>query len=44
MGNKNKKGYSSQKGKPGTDTVKQQIAVEDLEKAIHPTKRQNTPQ
>ena len=32
------------KGKPTADTVKQTIAKEELEKAIHPTKRQNTPQ
>jgi hypothetical protein len=34
----------AQKGKPTADTVKQTIAKEELEKAIHPTKRQNTPQ
>ncbi len=33
-----------QKGKPSADTVKPMIAKEELEKAIHPTKRQNTPQ
>jgi hypothetical protein len=43
MSKKKDKGYS-QKGKPNADTVKQQIAAEDLENAIHPTKRQNTPQ
>jgi hypothetical protein len=34
----------SQKGKPTADTVKQTIAKEELEKAIHPTKRQNAQQ
>ncbi len=43
MREKKDKGYS-QKGKPNADTVKQQMAAEDLENAIHPTKRQNTPQ
>jgi hypothetical protein len=33
-----------QKGKPSADTVKPAIAKEELEKAIHPTKRQNAPQ
>jgi len=43
MSQSREKGYS-QKGKPTADTVKQTIAVEDLEKAIHPTKRQNAKQ
>ena len=43
MSQKKDKGYS-QAGKPHADTVKQTIAKEDLEKAIHPTNRQNTPQ
>jgi hypothetical protein len=43
MSAKKSKGYS-QKGKPNADNVKPQIAAEDLENAIHPTKRQNTPQ
>jgi hypothetical protein len=43
MSENREKGYS-QKGKPGADTVKQTIAAEELEKAIHPTKRQNTKQ
>ncbi|WP_368996421.1 hypothetical protein [Caldifermentibacillus hisashii] len=43
MSKKKDKGYS-QKGKPNADTVKQQMAAKDLENAIHPTKRQNTPQ
>ncbi|BDG36679.1 hypothetical protein BV455_03083 [Parageobacillus caldoxylosilyticus] len=34
----------AQKGKPTADTVKPTIAKEELEKAVHPTKRQNTPQ
>lgn len=34
----------SQKGKPTADTVRPIIAKEELEKAIHPTKRQNSPQ
>lgn len=33
-----------QKGKPNADTTKQMIAAEEVEKATHPTKRQNTPQ
>ena len=33
-----------QKGKPNGDTVKPVIAKEELDKAIHPTNRQNTPQ
>ncbi|EIJ78765.1 hypothetical protein PB1_14444 [Bacillus methanolicus PB1] len=43
MTDKREKGYS-QKGKPVADTVKQTIAAEELEKAIHPTKRQNAKQ
>lgn len=43
MSEKKDKGYS-QKGKTNADTVKQQISAENLENAIHPTKRQNTPQ
>ncbi|MFB6465917.1 hypothetical protein ACE38V_03750 [Cytobacillus sp. Hz8] len=43
MSQKREKGYS-QKGKPNVDTGKEAMAVEDLEKAIHPTKRQNAPQ
>ncbi|WP_261798579.1 hypothetical protein [Bacillus massilinigeriensis] len=43
MSQKRDKG-NSQKGKPNANTVKQTIAAEDLETAIHPTKRQNTPQ
>jgi hypothetical protein len=33
-----------QKGKTTADTVKPVIAKEELEKATHPTKRQNSPQ
>jgi len=43
MGQKRDKGYS-QKGKPNSDTVNATIAAEELEKAIHPTKRQNSKQ
>lgn len=43
MGRKQAKGYS-QKGKPNADTVKNEIAIEDLDKVIHPTKRQNAKQ
>ena len=43
MSQKRDKGYS-QKGKPTADTVKQTIAAEALERAIHPTKSQNSPQ
>ncbi|MGP7816155.1 hypothetical protein [Niallia sp. 01092] len=43
MSQKRDKGYS-QAGQPNGDTVKETIAVEELEKAIHPTKRQNTKQ
>ena len=34
----------SQKGKTTADTVRPVIAKEELEKAIHPTRRQNSPQ
>ncbi|WP_263862294.1 hypothetical protein [Bacillus aerolatus] len=43
MSQKREKGYS-QKGKPNSDTVSRTIAAEELEKAIHPTKRRNTGQ
>ncbi|EOR23416.1 MULTISPECIES: hypothetical protein [Bacillaceae] len=43
MSQKRDKGYS-QAGKPNADTVKQAIAAEDLEKAVHPTNRQNSKQ
>lgn len=43
MSQKRDKGYSQQ-GKPNADNVKQRIAAEDLEKAIHPTKGQNSQQ
>jgi hypothetical protein len=43
MSQKREKGYS-QKGKPNADTVKNTIAAEELEKAIHPTRRQNSEQ
>ena len=43
MSQKRDKGYS-QNGKPNAENGKQQIAAEDLEKAIHPTKRQNSQQ
>ncbi|MCU9613779.1 hypothetical protein OEV98_09415 [Caldibacillus lycopersici] len=43
MSQKREKGYS-QKGKPSADTVKRQIAVEDLENAAQPTNRQNSKQ
>lgn len=43
MSQKRDKGYS-QKGKPSADTVKPMIAAEDLETAIHPTKKQNAKQ
>jgi hypothetical protein len=43
MSRKRDKGFS-QKGKPTSDTVNQTIAAEELEKAIHPTKRQNSEQ
>ncbi|SFA97548.1 MULTISPECIES: hypothetical protein [unclassified Bacillus (in: firmicutes)] len=32
---------NSQKGKASADTGKRLIAAEELEKAIHPTKREN---
>lgn len=35
---------ASQKGQPNAENVKQAIAAEDLENAIHPTKRQNSKQ
>ena len=40
MSQKRDKG-NSQKGKPNADNVKQTIAAEDLDKAIHPTNRQS---
>ena len=43
MSQKRDKG-NSQAGKPHADTAKQAIAEEDLEKAIHPTNRQNSKQ
>lgn len=43
MSKKRDKGYS-QKGQPNAENVKQAIAAEDLENAIHPTKRQNSRQ
>lgn len=43
MSQKRDKGYS-QKGKPTADTGKRLISAEELELAIHPTKRQNSPQ
>lgn len=43
MSQKRERG-NSQKGKPVADTVKNTIASEELEKAIHPTKRQNSEQ
>ncbi|MDQ0225015.1 hypothetical protein J2S02_001344 [Metabacillus niabensis] len=33
-----------QKGKPNADTSRKMLAAEEVEKAIHPTKRQNSPQ
>lgn len=33
-----------QKGKPNADTTKHKMAAEEMEKATHPTKRQNSPQ
>ncbi|GIN38272.1 MULTISPECIES: hypothetical protein [Heyndrickxia] len=43
MTKQREKGYS-QKGKPTGDTTKNMIAAEELEQAIHPTKRQNSKQ
>lgn len=43
MSQKRDKGYS-QAGKPNADTGKTTMAIEELEKAIHPTKRQNAKQ
>ncbi|MFT8322003.1 MAG: hypothetical protein ABF649_13970 [Bacillus sp. (in: firmicutes)] len=43
MSQKRDKGFS-QAGKHSANTVKETIAVEELEKAIHPTKRQNAKQ
>ncbi|WP_263862411.1 hypothetical protein [Peribacillus tepidiphilus] len=40
---KRDKGYS-QKGKPNNDRGNNVMAAEELEKAIHPTKRQNSEQ
>ncbi|WP_263621380.1 hypothetical protein [Rossellomorea aquimaris] len=41
MSQKREKG-SSQKGKPNSDSVSNAISAEELDKAIHPTKRQNS--
>lgn len=43
MSQKRDKGFS-QKGKPTSDTSSAVIASEEVEKAIHPTKRQNAKQ
>lgn len=43
MRKKDHKGYS-QKGKGGADTASNPIAAEEMEKAIHPTNRQNSKQ
>ncbi|WP_267930246.1 hypothetical protein [Cytobacillus spongiae] len=43
MSQKRDKG-NSQKGQPTSGNVKQMIAAEELEQAIHPTKRQNSEQ
>ncbi|MEK5390850.1 MAG: hypothetical protein ACO1OT_03305 [Heyndrickxia sp.] len=43
MTKQREKGYS-QKGKPTADTTKNVLAAEELNKAIHPTKRQNSEQ
>ncbi|SCB85829.1 hypothetical protein GA0061094_0978 [[Bacillus] enclensis] len=40
MSQKREKG-NSQKGKPNSDTVANTLSVEELDKAIHPTKGQN---
>ncbi|MGP1908334.1 hypothetical protein ACTSEZ_09175 [Metabacillus sp. JX24] len=40
----NEKAAKSQKGKPNADTPKQTMAFEEMEKAVHPTKRQNSEQ
>ncbi|MEG9297394.1 hypothetical protein V6B33_13075 [Mangrovibacillus sp. Mu-81] len=40
MSQKRDKGMS-QKGKPASDTVSNTLSAEELDKAIHPTKRQN---
>ncbi|GKU81093.1 hypothetical protein [Niallia sp. NCCP-28] len=43
MSQKREKGYS-QAGNPNADTIKSKIAAEDVEKVIHPTKRENSKQ
>lgn len=43
MSQKRDKG-NSQKGKTNSDTVNNVMAAEELEKVIHPTKRQNSEQ
>jgi hypothetical protein len=43
MSQKRDKGYS-QKGNPVAQTGKKVMAAEEVEKAIHPTKRQNAQQ
>ncbi|MDQ0157248.1 hypothetical protein [Robertmurraya andreesenii] len=43
MSQKREKG-NSQKGQPNAETVKQRIAREELEQAIHPTNKQSQSQ
>lgn len=43
MGKQNVK-QSSQKGKPHSDTTNNIMSAEEMERAIHPTKRQNAKQ
>ncbi|MDP4083764.1 MAG: hypothetical protein Q8934_04020 [Bacillota bacterium] len=43
MSQKRDKGFS-QKGQPAAETGKRMIAREELEKELHPTKRQNAEQ
>jgi hypothetical protein len=43
MSQKREKGFS-QKGKPSSDSTRPVMAAEDMEKATHPTKRQNAKQ
>ena len=43
MSQKREKGFS-QKGKPNADTVQNVISKEELNKAVHPTNRQNSEQ
>ncbi|WP_267900826.1 hypothetical protein [Falsibacillus albus] len=43
MSQKRDKGYS-QKGQPNAEEIKNTVSAEEVEKTVHPTKRQNSEQ